>query len=744
MAPWSRAAVHLCLLLALLLALREPDGALARLGTLRAPVTGALVIAGCIAAGLLPLPRAVLELVAPAHPLAAGARWGVPSQDPEATLGSLADLVSLVTMAALTALAAIRARSTRRGLGGSLLWLALGATVVIAAHELVGAQTAFGLWRPAVQNRSTFLPVVNANHVAALANLLLPLAAATAGTRRPTSRRALALATTIALLGLIVASGSRAGQATMLCSIGVLVVARWPRPAVAAAGLGAVALTLATGAALLARGGQGRRDTWEAALGALAGQPVFGVGAGAFDAAVDPFRVDTRFVRLAHVHNDPLQWMVETGLVGVGGAAVAMAVAWPRRLREADPALTGGLLLGLLAFVLQSTVDFPFRIPALALAFAAVGGGLWGTVIERGRLPVPTVRRGLAALAVLQLLAMGWRAREAVADEAAQRVEEGIQHFHVDEAARARLRRAAPWRRTLTRAALVEAPDLAAVHDLLGESPEHPDLLLTAAGVAVVEGDVAQARAWTRRAAELAPYDWRTFALGARLAGLGGRCDLQAWGDAFRRRAPPDLVVEAFGSCVDETPAAWVEALRDTRPIYLTRVLEAFHRRGVPVVLDPLLLALDDLLQGDGAFVRERAAARARAEEHDVAFDRARAPLRHRPDDARLVAVIVGLLEAHQLCARLDEVLELARTVPRLQAAALEELTRHEGATAALQLLQRWQLEGVHTEVHPAVEASLLARSGDPEACRRRLARDDLLGQEAEVCATQGPEAQTD
>src|SRR5690606_4386452 len=121
---------------------------------------------------------------------------------------------------------------------------------------------------------------------------------------------------------------------------------------------------------------------------------------------------------------------------------------------------------------------------------------------------------------------------------------------------------------------------------LLSDHPEHPDLLVTAAGVAVVEGELGQARAWTRRATELAPHDWRTFTLGARLAAFGARCDLEAWGDAFRRRAPPDLVTEAFAACVDASPADWVEALRDVRPVYLARVLEAFHRRGVPVVLD--------------------------------------------------------------------------------------------------------------------------------------------------------------
>ena len=78
------------------------------------------------------------------------------------------------------------------------------------------------------------------------------------------------------------------------------------------------------------------------------------------------------------MHNDPLQFLAEFGVVGsLLLLAAVVALAWPvfrQRLVERPARLFA--LLGLALVLVHSLVDLPFRCPAILFAWTAVLAGL--------------------------------------------------------------------------------------------------------------------------------------------------------------------------------------------------------------------------------------------------------------------------------------------------------------------------------------------------------------------------------
>ncbi len=119
---------------------------------------------------------------------------------------------------------------------------------------------------------------------------------------------------------------------------------------------------------------------WNSARLALRSQP-FGLGAGAF---ADRFRLIPGtgiLVIYNHVHCDPLEALVETGVVGF--AALFGAILWTlaaavRGFRERHSrfarALAIGGLAGVIAVLAHSMVDFPLQTPGVRNAFFAMLG----------------------------------------------------------------------------------------------------------------------------------------------------------------------------------------------------------------------------------------------------------------------------------------------------------------------------------------------------------------------------------
>lgn len=106
--------------------------------------------------------------------------------------------------------------------------------------------------------------------------------------------------------------------------------------------------------------------------------PVFGIGAGAFEYTYPAYRGDDVHTRKLydHAHNDYLQFLAEYGLVGF--MALLIAAGWSffwaiEAMRKRRSELFKGLgfasTMGMMAIAIHSTVDFNLQIPANAFMF---------------------------------------------------------------------------------------------------------------------------------------------------------------------------------------------------------------------------------------------------------------------------------------------------------------------------------------------------------------------------------------
>lgn len=133
---------------------------------------------------------------------------------------------------------------------------------------------------------------------------------------------------------------------------------------------------------------------WHGAWRLFREHPWFGSGAGSYNVLFEKYRPEKYQLEPQWAHNDYLNTLSDygtTGFVLLFGAMLGLA-AWTMRRsrREAvapvarfgallhEPWLWRGLAVGLLAFAFQLTVDFHFKIPALAAIFAVIGALLIG------------------------------------------------------------------------------------------------------------------------------------------------------------------------------------------------------------------------------------------------------------------------------------------------------------------------------------------------------------------------------
>ncbi|HEV8383347.1 MAG TPA: O-antigen ligase family protein [Candidatus Acidoferrales bacterium] len=259
-------------------------------------------------------------------------------------------------------------------------------------------EPAYGGW--------VFGPYVNRNHYAGLMELWTPLAIGLA--LRPENtmgKRWFWCALALVMGSSVLLSGSRGGAIALLAEIAVLTLAasalHGGRKALAGV---AIALVLVGGAVLaLDRGNllerykqslhPNSRFQEEASIhriGAWQGSWVLfkqhwaiGSGLDTFQTlfpAVRPFATDKVW---SHAHNDWLQFLAETGVVG---AALGLCVlyagglqAW-RNLKETNGTATGAILIGImtgcLGLMIHGWLDFNFHVPANAANFTVLAAVL--------------------------------------------------------------------------------------------------------------------------------------------------------------------------------------------------------------------------------------------------------------------------------------------------------------------------------------------------------------------------------
>ena len=286
----------------------------------------------------------------------------------------------------------------------AVLTAALGAFAVLAfvAH-VASPDTILGRPKPYHRDRltGTFL---SANTAATLAGLGLVLGLA--GLRRAASgsgsiargldaigRGGLAsgLLAVFAATCLLL-TGSRGGLLAGLAGSAVVLVPGAGRRlgVPAAVGLGAVCLLLlaVSGSVLgdrLAEGaadGSGRASLWAVSVAAWAEAPVFGHGLGSFARAVAPHVTAETAPVLAvqgAAHDAPLQWLVQTGLVGTALGALTLAALARRLIRGVATGRRGrwivrAALAGLAVFAAHGLVDYAFEVPAATWWLALLTG----------------------------------------------------------------------------------------------------------------------------------------------------------------------------------------------------------------------------------------------------------------------------------------------------------------------------------------------------------------------------------
>jgi len=241
-------------------------------------------------------------------------------------------------------------------------------------------------------------PYVNHNHYAGLMEMLTPFPLVLAVTHFTSGNRKIAVAGVAALMaGTIFLSGSRGGMVAFVAQIvvlGVLMVRRregsWKQPLMLGIFVTVVIVFLVwIGGNELTRrlmsihseareeiSGGVRVSIDRDCLRMLLKRPFLGWGLGAFPIVYPEFRsfYTTFFVNQAH--NDYLQLLVETGLVGFSIAIWFLVTVFRRaadKLKNwtetANGALTVAALLGCVGILVHSLLDFNLQIPANAALF---------------------------------------------------------------------------------------------------------------------------------------------------------------------------------------------------------------------------------------------------------------------------------------------------------------------------------------------------------------------------------------
>ncbi|MEO0602119.1 MAG: O-antigen ligase family protein, partial [Myxococcota bacterium] len=562
----TRAALHGLLAMGCMLCLWQHDRLLAGVG--RVVELGRLVLAAAavMAVGLLPLPGVLLRVLQPGTAAAAPGRihtltWSVvDTLDALTLLGLGGGMVVVVGVWAAT--------RPRRGIVELAALVGTVVVVVVASvHALGGLTSLFGVAETWVRPpKRFFAPFLNDNHTASILLATWPLWLDQAlDPARSGVTRAGALVLTVALVGLFVATASLGASLAALAVAGVVAMRRELVPRTVG-----VAVAVASVLALVIWGTPdfSRAAIWLATLRLWADHPLFGSGAGTFGRAVDAYRTDLDFTSWHHAHNEPLQWVAETGLVGALALVGAVAWWWQRRSPRGRSRY-GWLSLGLLGIALHALVEFPLHIPGILLVAAALlaveqVAGRSATASEPG-----AVRGALAVMIVAQLSMGAWQVRaHLVAGEAATVLAGGP----AAEGAVGRLRTLAPWR---SEVGLHEARSRLAAGQLqearqsarrvAAEHPSEPDALRRAAAILLDVGAAGEAREVVERAVVRDPSDWRPWTVRARIVEVhepDGAVD--AWMEAIRRGAPAEVVRRAWHQVPTGLP--WVEAVADRPP----------------------------------------------------------------------------------------------------------------------------------------------------------------------------------
>jgi putative inorganic carbon (HCO3(-)) transporter len=112
--------------------------------------------------------------------------------------------------------------------------------------------------------------------------------------------------------------------------------------------------------------------------------PVFGAGLGSFPVVFPRYSREGTAASYTHAHNDYVEFGAETGAIGLAILGLIVLMSYAAALRaqylRSDPVMRGvsfAAMMGILALMIHSTVDFNLQIPANALTFIQLLAFAW-------------------------------------------------------------------------------------------------------------------------------------------------------------------------------------------------------------------------------------------------------------------------------------------------------------------------------------------------------------------------------
>jgi O-antigen ligase len=265
-----------------------------------------------------------------------------------------------------------------------------GMAMFALVQDLSGSDRIYWLVKPVGISAAIYGPYANHNHYAGLMEMLVPLAVAAAVLERG-GKRALLVFAAVIMAASIVFSGSRGGilalvVATAFACLAIYAVKRSRRsllPVLIVAAL-AAAFTFFTASDQVIRHMTETQDLYRMhiyrdCLRMWWDRPVLGFGWGTFSTVYPQYQSFYSNLRVNHAHNDYLELLVETGVLGttlmIWFLVAMFRRAW-NKIKDRDDyegrVLTLATLSGVVALLVHSLLDFNLHIPANAALFFAL------------------------------------------------------------------------------------------------------------------------------------------------------------------------------------------------------------------------------------------------------------------------------------------------------------------------------------------------------------------------------------
>jgi O-antigen ligase len=388
-------------------------------GTRLKLVPGSLPLIFFIALALLQVVPFGADLSAAAQDATGMTRSAAMSWIPAATLSHGRQWIALFVVFTIGAMLFAHPRRMRR-----LPWAMLLVACVLSSYYALNPFLAYVPDHVAIDgegafSRHVFGTYLNRNHVAAFLVMSIVLGVGLFVTRHRTlchrsggfrRRQGYIVAMTLLSLAGLLLTQSRGGMINLV--VGGLTLAilvprrpagscRW-MPLVAILGLVAV-LPFALPAEFAARfldishdvtAAGSRGDLWQSAWNVFEMSPIVGHGLGTFGDVAVLGQSENVIGHLEHAHCDALEYLAETGVIGLNlllWAGVLLLVHIVRRCRDTRgdrrTVLAAAAIAALLGMAAQSCVDFNTQIPALAAWAALLAGTASGAMANANGLP---------------------------------------------------------------------------------------------------------------------------------------------------------------------------------------------------------------------------------------------------------------------------------------------------------------------------------------------------------------------